>query len=196
MRSEERGGRSPKNSCDYPVIHKDFTRKELTSDFTAEWSTLYSLLSTLYSLLSNFTTMTIKQLSIFIENKSGTLIRVLDLLSRANIQIIASTIADTQDYGIYRVLCSAPGQAFLILKDNGINVQLADVMAITIDDEPGRAALAVKALSDAGVNILYMYSFLWKGKGVLTMRTDEVALAEKVIQENAIQLLNETEFNL
>ena len=92
--------------------------------------------------------MTIKQLSIFIENKSGTLIRVLDLLSRANIQIIASTIADTQDYGIYRVLCSAPGEAYLILKDNGINVQLADVMAITIDDEPGRAALAVKALSD------------------------------------------------
>ena len=152
---------------------------------------LYSVICTLYS---NLKVMTIKQLSIFIENKSGTLIRVLDLLSRANIQIIASTIADTQDYGIYRVLCSAPGEAYLILKDNGINVQLADVMAITINDEPGRAAQAVKALSDAGVNILYMYSFLWKGKGVLTMRTDEVCLAEKVIQENAIQLLNETEF--
>ena len=146
--------------------------------------------------INTFKVMTIKQLSIFIENKSGTLIRVLDLLSRANIQIIASTIADTQDYGIFRVLCSAPGQAFLILKDNGINVQLADVMAITIDDEPGRAAQAVKALSDAGVNILYMYSFLWKGKGVLTMRTDEVSLAEKVIQENNIQLLDETEFIL
>ena len=146
--------------------------------------------------INTFKVMTIKQLSIFIENKSGTLIRVLDLLSRANIQIIASTIADTQDYGIFRVLCSAPGQAFLILKDNGINVQLADVMAITIDDEPGRAAQAVKALSDAGVNILYMYSFLWKGKGVLTMRTEEVALAEKVIQENNIQVLDETEFIL
>ena len=146
--------------------------------------------------INTFKVMTIKQLSIFIENKSGTLIRVLDLLSRANIQIIASTIADTQDYGIFRVLCSAPGQAFLILKDNGINVQLADVMAITIDDEPGRAAQAVKALSDAGVNILYMYSFLWKGKGVLTMRTEDVALAEKVIQENNIQVLDETEFIL
>ena len=49
--------------------------------------------------------MTIKQLSIFIENKGGTLIKVLELLSEAGIQIIASTIADTQDYGIYRVLC-------------------------------------------------------------------------------------------
>jgi hypothetical protein len=138
--------------------------------------------------------MTIKQLSIFIENKSGTLIRVLDLLSRANIQIIASTIADTQDYGIYRILCSQPSQAFLILKENGINVQLAEVMAITIDDEPGRAASAIKALSDEGVNILYLYSFLWNAKGVLVMRTDETDKAMQVVASNNIQLLSESDF--
>ena len=138
--------------------------------------------------------MTIKQLSIFIENKSGTLIRVLDLLSRANIQIIASTIADTQDYGIYRILCSQPSQAFLILKENGINVQLAEVMAITIDDEPGRAASAIKALSDEGVNILYLYSFLWNAKGVLVMRTDETDKAMQVVASNNIQLLSEGDF--
>ncbi len=138
--------------------------------------------------------MTIKQLSIFIENKSGTLIRVLDLLSRANIQIIASTIADTQDYGIYRILCSQPSQAFLILKENGINVQLAEVMAITIDDEPGRAASAIKALSDAGVNILYLYSFLWNAKGVLVLRTEETDKAMDVVASNNIQLLGEGGF--
>ncbi len=138
--------------------------------------------------------MTIKQLSIFIENKSGTLIRVLDLLSRANIQIIASTIADTQDYGIYRILCSQPSQAFLILKENGINVQLAEVMAITIDDEPGRAASAIKALSDAGVNILYLYSFLWNAKGVLVLRTEETDKAMDVVASNNIQLLGEGDF--
>ena len=87
--------------------------------------------------------MTIKQLSIFIENKSGTLIRVLDLLSKANIQIIASTIADTKDYGIFRVLCDQPTQAYLLLRENGINVQLADVFALSIDDTPGQAAEAV-----------------------------------------------------
>ena len=59
--------------------------------------------------------MTIKQLSIFIENKEGTLTKVLELLSKAGIQIIASTIADTKDYGIYRVLCNQPTQAYLIL---------------------------------------------------------------------------------
>lgn len=139
---------------------------------------------------------TIKQLSIFIENKSGTLIKVLDLLSKANIQIIASTIADTKDYGIYRVLCSDPSEAFVILKENGINVQLADVMAITIDDVPGRAAKAISALSNAGVNILYMYSFLWQGRGVLVMRMNESAKAAEVISENEMDQLSETDFKI
>ena len=104
--------------------------------------------------------MTIKQLSIFIENKGGTLIQVLELLSKAGIQIIASTVADTMDYGIYRVLCDKPTDAYLLLREHGINVQLADVMALSIDDQPGMAAHAVRQLSDAGVSILYMYSFL------------------------------------
>ena len=66
--------------------------------------------------------MTIKQLSIFIENKGGTLIQVLELLSQAGIQIIASTVADTMDYGIYRVLCDKPTDAYLLLREHGINV--------------------------------------------------------------------------
>ena len=126
---------------------------------------------------------TLKQLSIFIENKSGTLIKVLELFGKAKIQIIASTIADTQDYGIYRVLCSAPCEAYTILKEHGINVQLTDVLA-----------MAISALSQAGVNILYMYSFLWKGRGVLVMRTDESDKALEVIAENDMDLLNEDDF--
>lgn len=139
---------------------------------------------------------TVKQLSIFIENKSGTLIRVLELFSKARIQIIASTIADTQDYGIYRVLCSDPSNAYMILKENGINVQLADVMAIAIEDEPGHAALAISELSKADINILYMYSFLWQGRGVLVMRTDESEKASDVIANKSMVLLSENDFKI
>ena len=138
--------------------------------------------------------MTIKQLSIFIENKEGTLTKVLDLLSKAGIQIIASTIADTKDYGIYRVLCDKPTQAYLILKESGINVQLADVIALSIDDVPGRAAEAVKTLSASGVNILYLYSFLWRGKGVLVLRTDNSDKAHETIIINKISFLTEADF--
>ena len=138
--------------------------------------------------------MTIKQLSIFIENKEGTLTKVLDLLSKAGIQIIASTIADTKDYGIYRVLCNQPTQAYLILKENGINVQLADVTALSIDDVPGRAAESVKKLSASGVNILYLYSFLWKGKGVLVLRTDNNDKTNETIIINKMSFLTEVDF--
>lgn len=140
--------------------------------------------------------MTIKQLSIFIENKGGTLIEVLDLLSKANIQIIASTIADTKDYGIYRVLCSQAAQAYLILKEAGINVQLSDVFALSIDDQPGCAADAVSRISDAGVSILYLYSFLWKSKGVLVFRTDESEKAKEAIMLNKMKFLTEEDFSV
>ena len=138
--------------------------------------------------------MTIKQLSIFIENKGGTLIRVLDLLSKAGIQIIASTIADTKDYGIYRVLTNNPAQAYLILKEAGINVQLSDVFALSIDDQPGRAAEAVKQISDAGVSILYLYSFLWQGKGVLVFRADQAEKAKETIMLGKMSFLTEADF--
>ena len=122
-----------------------------------------------------------KQLSIFLENRGGTLVRVLELLSAAGIQIIASSVADTQDYGLYRLLCDQPLKASEILKAGGINFQLTEVIAVSIDDEPGRAANAVRALSEAGVSILYLYSFLWQGRGVLVFRVDSPEAAQAVI---------------
>ena len=139
--------------------------------------------------------MTIKQLSIFIENKGGTLIKVLDLLSKAGIQIIASTVADTKDYGIYRVLTNNSAQAHLTLKEEGINVQLSDVFALCIDDQPGRAAEAIKEISDANVSILYLYSFLWQGKGVLVFRADQSEKAKETIMLNKLTFLTEADFN-
>lgn len=138
--------------------------------------------------------MTIKQLSIFIENKGGTLIKVLDLLSKAGIQIIASTVADTKDYGIYRVLTNNPEQAYIILKEVGINAQLSDVFALSIDDQPGRAAEAIKEISEAGVSILYLYSFLWQGKGVLVFRADQSEKAKETIILNKLSFLTEADF--
>ena len=138
--------------------------------------------------------MTVKQLSIFIENKNGTLIKVLDTLSKANIQIIASTVADTKDYGIYRVLCNNPVQAYMLLKDEGINVQLTDVFAISIDDTPGTAANAINKISASGVNILYLYSFLWKNMGVLVFRTDNNEKAQETIIINKLRFLTEINF--
>lgn len=130
--------------------------------------------------------MTIKQLSIFIENKGGTLIKVLDMLSKASIQIIASTVADTQEYGIFRVLCDNPAKAYLLLKEEGINLQLTDVFALYVDDKPGAAAETLKTLSDAGIVISYIYTFLINGKGVLVFRTSDMDKTNEVIALNKL----------
>ena len=131
--------------------------------------------------------MTIKQLSIFIENKSGTLIKVLDMLSKAGIQIIASTVADTQEYGIFRVICDNPAKAYLLLKEEGINLQLTDVFALYVDDKPGAAAETLKILSNAGIAISYIYTFLLNGQGVLVFRTSDMEKTNEVIALNKLK---------
>ena len=139
--------------------------------------------------------MTVHKLSIFIENRSGTLIKVLDALKEAGIQIIASTIADTAEYGIYRLICSEPMRACEELKKANVAVALSDVFAIEIDDQPGRAADAVKTFSEAGISIAYMYSFLLRGKGILIFRTDDNEKAVRVIADNHLKSISEADLS-
>lgn len=129
--------------------------------------------------------MTIHQLSVFIENKSGTLVKVLNLLKDAGIQLIASTIADTVDYGICRIICSEPAKAYETLKNAGIAVSLCEVFALELDDEPGRAAEAIDIFAKEGISIAYLYSFLLNGKGVLIFRTDNAQKAAAAIESNS-----------
>ncbi len=139
--------------------------------------------------------MTIQQLSIFMENKSGTLQRVLQLLKEANIQLIASTIADTVEYGIYRVICSEPLRAYEELKNAGISVALSDVFAITLDHRPGCAADAITAFSEAKIGITYLYSFMLGDKGILIFRTDNPDRAREVIILNNLQFVCEKDLS-
>lgn len=125
--------------------------------------------------------MTIKQISIFIENKSGTLLKVLNVLKEANIQIIASTISDTVEYGIYRIICDNPTKAISLLKEHIISAISNDVFAIELDDTPGQAASAIQYFAEAGINISYMYSFLVAGKGILILRTNDTEKTQEII---------------
>ena len=135
--------------------------------------------------------MIVHQISIFIENKSGTLIKVLDLFKEAGIQLIASTISDTVEYGIYRIICSEPSRALERLKQAGISANVSDVFAIELDNIPGRAADAIRLLSRAGIGISYLYSFMLSGKGILIFRTDNPQRTEEVITEKGLQTLND-----
>ena len=139
--------------------------------------------------------MTIHQLSVFIENKSGTLVKVLKLLKEEGIQLIASTIADTAEYGICRIICSEPVRAFEVLKAAGVAVTLTEVFAIELDDVPGRAADAIETFANEGISIAYLYSFLLGGKGVLIFRTDNAERAREVIISKGLNVVPEKDLS-
>ena len=137
--------------------------------------------------------MTIRQLSIFIENQSGTLLKVLELLKKSRIQMIACTIADTAEYGILRIICSEPERACNELRDAGVAVATSDVFALEMNNQPGGAADVVRYFSDAGIGITYMYAFLYEGKGILVFRTDETDKAREVIRTRSLSHLSEAD---
>lgn len=135
--------------------------------------------------------MTVHQISVFIENRSGTLVKVLDLFKEAGIQLIASTISDTVEYGIFRIICSEPMKARKVLEEAGVSSNVSDVFAVSLDNYPGRAADAVRFLSKAGIGISYMYSFMLSGKGILIFRTDDPERTKEAIRVNGIESLND-----
>ena len=139
--------------------------------------------------------MTIKQISVFIENRSGTLLRVLQLLKEAGIQLLASTISDTAEYGIYRIICSDSQRAFDTLHKAGITASVSEVFAITIDDRPGRAADAIDSFTKAGIGISYLYSFLLAGKGILVFRTDNPEKTREVILSEGMSYVEENDLS-
>ena len=135
--------------------------------------------------------MTINQLSIFLENKAGTLVNLFETLKKANIQMIATSVADTVEYGICRIICTEPSRAYKVLKDSDVAVTVSDVFAIELDNKPGSAADAIQIFSKEGISITYMYSFIIGGKGVLIFRTDSEDKAKEVITLNKIKVLSE-----
>lgn len=135
--------------------------------------------------------MTIHQLSVFLENTTGTLVQVLRQLKKANVQLVAITIADTAEYGILRIVCAEPLRACEVLKEAGIAVAISDVFALELDNKPGCASDVIDLFSQAGISIAYVYTFLYGGKGILVFRTDNTELARKTIVENNLPFIAE-----
>ncbi|MDO4949307.1 MAG: amino acid-binding protein [Bacteroidales bacterium] len=139
--------------------------------------------------------MTIQQISVFVENKPGSLVKVLDVLKQAGIQIIASTIADTVDAGIYRIICSEPAKAYLALHNAGFSAMLTDVLALVLDNEVGRAADTLRILTESGVNVAYLYSFMLGGKGILIIRANDADRARELIMQNNLNFVAEKDLS-
>lgn len=115
--------------------------------------------------------MTIKQLSVFLENREGRLEEVLTTLKEEKINIISLSLADTSDYGMLRILVEEPERGKDALKAKGFSATLSDIVAVTLPHKIGALQETLHTLYEAGINIEYMYA--------LCTTTDEAAIAIK-----------------
>ncbi len=135
--------------------------------------------------------MLVKQISVFLENKSGRLAEVTDILGKQDIDISALSIADTTDFGILRLIVNKPEQAEEELKKEGFTVSCTDVIAISVVDEPGGLAEALKTLESVSVGIEYMYAFVGKStsEALVILRVEQPEKAAEALDKNNIRVL-------
>jgi hypothetical protein len=136
-------------------------------------------------------TMKADQISIFLENKSGRLAEVTDLLARNNINIRALSLADTADFGIFRLMVNDPVRAAALLKDSGFTIGRNEVVAVIVPDRPGGLAGILGTLQGKGINVEYMYAFVQKSEGnaVLIFRFDDADKAIAALQQAGVRVL-------
>jgi hypothetical protein len=126
----------------------------------------------------------IKQISIFIENRSGRLAHITSMLGGAGVNIRAMSLADTSDFGILRLIVNDVEKAVDLLKQKGFTVRLSDVVAVEIKDQPGELGSFLTILEEAGINVEYMYAFVQKSgeHAVVIFRFEDLDCAIKVIR--------------
>ena len=137
--------------------------------------------------------MAIKQLTVFVENKQGALVEITDLFAANGIDMRALSIADTQDFGILRVIVNDTEGAMRILKNGGHLVQATDVIAVKISDAPGKLSAALHALNVSGVNVEYLYAFLARTQrhAYVVLRVADNAAATTILEDAGFHMVNE-----
>ena len=138
--------------------------------------------------------MAIRQLSIFAENKKGTLHDITDVLAKANINLRSMCVADTSDYGIVRIIADDPDAAKAALDHDGQTANVRHVNAFAVPDQPGGLAKVLSLLDSKGVNIEYMYALITteSGKAYSVVRTGNTEETDRILAENGIELLDES----
>lgn len=134
--------------------------------------------------------MTINQLSIFIENKEGKLADLTSTLAREGIDIRAMSVADTQDFGILRLIVSDSTRAINVLKEAGSVVSVTQVLAVALPDTPGSLAKVSRVLADHHISIEYMYAFITRREeaAYVVFRVADNNAAAEILTANGITL--------
>ncbi len=140
--------------------------------------------------------MTIRQLSVFLENKTGHLNEILNILAANEININALTVADSSDYGLLRMLVSDIEKALEVLRAENISVRIQEVISLEMDAKPGSMAKILNLFSSAGLSIEYVYAFSFGNKSVLVLRTNDREKAFEIIKNNQLKSIRESDLKI
>ncbi|HNX81175.1 MAG TPA: ACT domain-containing protein [Candidatus Omnitrophota bacterium] len=135
--------------------------------------------------------MKINQISIFVENRKGRLYQVCKLLGDNAINIRALNVAETQDFGVLRMVVDKPQEALNLLKENGFTASFSEIVAVEVEDKPGGLANILKVLNDSNVNIEYMYAFVEKklDKALLVFRFENIDKALETLTKAKVKIV-------
>ena len=141
--------------------------------------------------------MAIKQLTVFVQNKKGTIVSVTDVLAKNNINIRALSVAETEDFGILRLIVNDERAAEKVLKEQGYLIKTVDVVGVKIGDEPGKLTAALDVLDKADINVEYLYAFMARTEkhAYVVLRVENNEAAEKALTDVGFKLITEADIN-
>lgn len=140
--------------------------------------------------------MIVKQVSVFVENTVGRLADLTKILTVNNIDLKASTIAETVDFGILRCIVEDPEKTVKILVENGFSASISEVTGVSLEDKPGGLHKVLAVLAEAGIAVNYIYSTIKsaEGKAIIMMKTSDAAKAEEVLKASGVELAGADSF--
>ena len=135
--------------------------------------------------------MAIKQLTIFVENKKGALVSITDTLAENNVNIRALSIAETESFGILRLIVNDNDIAIKALQDAGYLIKMTDVVGVKIGDQPGKLSKALEVLDEAKINMEYLYAFMARTEkhAYVVLRVADNDMAEKVLEDAGFHMI-------
>lgn len=139
--------------------------------------------------------MSLKQLTIFVENKKGSLVDITKILADNNVNLRALSIADTQDFGILRIIVNDNETATKALNDAGYLIKMTDVVGVKIGDQPGKLSKALEILDKADINMEYLYAFMARTEkhAYVVLRVADNDMAEKVLEDAGFHMITDAD---
>ncbi len=135
--------------------------------------------------------MSVKQISVFLENKKGRLAEVTRILSQERINIRALSLADTADFGVLRIIVNDPDRCLAVLKAASFVAQVTEVMAVEVEDKPGGLSRILEVLDSENVNVEYMYAYVEKTKenAIVICKINDRSRALDVLAKHGISTI-------